>query len=69
MSPRALEALRGADLIACEDTRRTRRLLSHAEIKGGDRLVAVNDHNEAAQVRRVLERARRLRVSGSVRGR
>ena len=56
LSPRALEVLGGADLIACEDTRRTRRLLTHAGIKGGDRLVAVNDHNEAAQVRMVLER-------------
>jgi 16S rRNA (cytidine1402-2'-O)-methyltransferase len=56
VSPRALEALAGADLIACEDTRRTRQLLTHAGIKVGDRLMAVNDHNEAAQVRRVLER-------------
>src|SRR5437867_382231 len=28
-SPRALEALRAADLIACEDTRTTRTLLAH----------------------------------------
>ncbi len=29
MSPRAVAALRGADAVACEDTRRTRALLSH----------------------------------------
>lgn len=32
MSPRAVEALRSADVIACEDTRRTWRLLTHFEI-------------------------------------
>ena len=32
LSPRALEALRAASLIACEDTRRTWALLSHFEI-------------------------------------
>ncbi len=32
LSPRALEALRTASLIACEDTRRTWQLLSHFEI-------------------------------------
>lgn len=29
LSPRAAEALRGADVIACEDTRRTGKLLAH----------------------------------------
>ena len=32
MAPRAVAALRAADVIACEDTRRTWRLLSHFEI-------------------------------------
>ena len=56
LAPRAVETLAAADVIACEDTRRTRALLSHAGIKAGDRLLAVHDHNEAAQVRTVLER-------------
>lgn len=53
LSPRAARELSEADVIACEDTRRTRRLLSHAGITGQE-LLAVHDHNEAAQARRVL---------------
>ncbi|HZQ88117.1 MAG TPA: 16S rRNA (cytidine(1402)-2'-O)-methyltransferase [Acidimicrobiales bacterium] len=53
LSPRAVETLRAADVIACEDTRHTRKLLSHAGIPT-PRLLAVHDQNEAAQVRTVL---------------
>ncbi|MDQ3680096.1 MAG: 16S rRNA (cytidine(1402)-2'-O)-methyltransferase [Actinomycetota bacterium] len=53
LSPRATEALASADVIACEDTRRTRKLLSHAGVKA-KRLMAVHGHNEAAQVGHVL---------------
>ncbi|HZQ83745.1 MAG TPA: 16S rRNA (cytidine(1402)-2'-O)-methyltransferase, partial [Acidimicrobiales bacterium] len=53
LSPRAVETLRTADVIACEDTRHTRKLLSHAAIPT-PRLLAVHDQNEAAQVRTVL---------------
>ena len=56
LSPRAVEVLRDADVIACEDTRRVRQLLSAAGVAAGGRLIAVNDHNEAAAVRGVLER-------------
>ena len=38
LSPRAVEALRDADVIAAEDTRRTRALLTHAGVPGGARL-------------------------------
>ncbi len=58
LSPRAREALAGADLICCEDTRRTRALLSAMGIPAGgahgDRLLSVHEHNEAARVARVL---------------
>ena len=54
LSPRAVEALRTADTIACEDTRRTRALLSHLGLPAGRRLLAVHDHNEAAEVAHVL---------------
>ncbi|MCU1461280.1 MAG: rRNA ((1402)-2-O)-methyltransferase, partial [Acidimicrobiales bacterium] len=56
LAPRAVDALATADVIACEDTRRTRALLTHAGVKAGNRLLAVHDHNEAAQVRTVLAR-------------
>ncbi len=46
LSPRAVRALAAADVIACEDTRVTRKLLSHAGI-AGRRMVAVHAHNEA----------------------
>ena len=56
LSPRAVEALSTADTIACEDTRRTRALLSHLGLPAGHRLLAVHDHNEAARVGEVLAR-------------
>jgi 16S rRNA (cytidine1402-2'-O)-methyltransferase len=46
LSPRARDALASADLICCEDTRRTRALLSAAGIAGGDRLLSLHGHNE-----------------------
>jgi len=48
LSARALEALRDAEVVACEDTRRTRRLLSAAGIRG-TRLEALHAHNERAR--------------------
>jgi 16S rRNA (cytidine1402-2'-O)-methyltransferase len=58
LSPRAAEALGSADAIACEDTRRTRKLLTHAGVKAPT-LITVNDHTEARQVRAVLSRLER----------
>ncbi len=62
LSPRAVEALRDADVIAAEDTRRTRNLLSHAGVPGGNRVRAIHEHNEWAAARRVVEE-----VSGGAR--
>lgn len=53
LSPRAVTTLGAADVIACEDTRHTRRLLTHAGISP-KALMAVHDHNEATQVAAVL---------------
>jgi 16S rRNA (cytidine1402-2'-O)-methyltransferase len=41
---RALRMLREADVIACEDTRHTQKLLQHFEIK--KRVVSYHEHNE-----------------------
>jgi 16S rRNA (cytidine1402-2'-O)-methyltransferase len=49
LAPRAVEALRAADVIAAEDTRRTRTLLTHAGIRAGGRLQSVHAHNERAR--------------------
>ena len=54
LSPRALEALRAADAVCAEDTRRTRQLLTHF---GLDRpLVALHEHNEAQQADALVAR-------------
>jgi 16S rRNA (cytidine1402-2'-O)-methyltransferase len=58
---RALRYLREADLVACEDTRRTGRLLAHYEIKGD--LVALHEHNEDRLAGELAERAQTLRVA------
>lgn len=55
LSPRAVEALAAADVVACEDTRRTGRLLSHFGVSG-PRLVVMNEHTEARATALVLER-------------
>jgi 16S rRNA (cytidine1402-2'-O)-methyltransferase len=55
LSPRAVRTLIEADVVACEDTRRTRQLLSHAGVPAGRRLVVVTDDDEAGQVRRLLD--------------
>jgi 16S rRNA (cytidine1402-2'-O)-methyltransferase len=55
LTPRAAEALRSAETICCEDTRRTGRLLQHAGVER-PRLVVVNDHTEAREVPGVVAR-------------
>jgi len=51
---RALEILRAADVIACEDTRITRRLLSHYAITTAT--TAYHDHNAASALPRLIKR-------------
>jgi 16S rRNA (cytidine1402-2'-O)-methyltransferase len=58
-SPRALQVLREADLIACEDTRTTRILLTQHGI--ATRPVALHAHNERSATPRLLEALRRGR--------
>jgi 16S rRNA (cytidine1402-2'-O)-methyltransferase len=52
ITQRALETLRTVDIVAAEDTRNTRGLLSHFGI--GAKLVALHEHNERAAAERVL---------------
>ena len=55
LSPRAVATLEQADVIYCEDTRRTRELLTHAGVTGAH-LVSLHGHNESARIAQVLER-------------
>jgi 16S rRNA (cytidine1402-2'-O)-methyltransferase len=55
VTARAVETLRGADVIACEDTRRTRALLSAIGVPAGGRLRAVHEHNEAESAAWIAE--------------
>jgi 16S rRNA (cytidine1402-2'-O)-methyltransferase len=54
LSPRAVEALRVADVIGAEDTRRTRALLTHVGVPAGRRLQAVHAQNEVARARELV---------------
>ena len=54
LSARAVEALAAADLVCCEDTRRTGRLLEHAGVRGA-RLRRVDEHTESEAVGEVCE--------------
>jgi len=54
---RVLQALRDADVIACEDTRRTRILLDRHGIAAA-RLVSLHEHNERARAKELTARVR-----------
>jgi 16S rRNA (cytidine1402-2'-O)-methyltransferase len=51
---RAIEALKGADLIAAEDTRHSGILLRHYEIRKP--LISYHEHNEAMRTAQLIER-------------
>jgi len=53
LSARAAEILGSVDVVACEDTRRTGRLLAGLGLK--KKLVSVHEHNEASRVGPLLE--------------
>ena len=53
---RVLSALREADVVACEDTRRTRTLLERYGVTAT--LVSYHEHNETARASELVERMR-----------
>lgn len=53
-SPRAIEALKSADIILCEDTRHTRKLLTHYGIETPTE--SYHEHNEDDKAPRLIER-------------
>ncbi len=52
LSPRALEVLRTVDLVACEDTRHTRKLLAHFQLSVPT--LSCHEHNETERIPRLL---------------
>lgn len=53
LSARAVQTLQDVDLIACEDTRHSKKLLFHFSIQTP--LMALHDHNERDQVGQLLQ--------------
>jgi 16S rRNA (cytidine1402-2'-O)-methyltransferase len=53
-SPRAVSALKSADLILCEDTRHTRKLLTHFGIDRPTQ--SLHEHNEEAKAKTLIEK-------------
>jgi 16S rRNA (cytidine1402-2'-O)-methyltransferase len=56
ISLRAIRTLNEVDLIACEDTRNTRKLLSHYDIKRP--LTSYHEHNEKVKAQELLRQLR-----------
>ncbi|MBO8154174.1 16S rRNA (cytidine(1402)-2'-O)-methyltransferase [Thermovirga sp.] len=50
---RALRTLRDADIVACEDTRRTRKILERFNIKA--KLISYHEHNEKQRTGQLIE--------------
>ena len=53
LTPRAIEALASADVVYCEDTRHSRKLLTHAGISGVP-LRSLHEHNEDGRIDEVV---------------
>ena len=54
ITSRALETLRTVDIIACEDTRHSLKLLNHFRIS--NKLVSYHEHNEMERAEEFVDR-------------
>ena len=54
ISQRAIETLQSVDIIACEDTRHTQKLLNHLGIK--KKLISYHEHNEPQRATQLIEK-------------
>ncbi|MFQ6171724.1 16S rRNA (cytidine(1402)-2'-O)-methyltransferase [Oryzobacter sp. R7] len=57
-APRLADELRGADVVAAEDTRRLRRLCADLGVEPAGRVVSFHEHNEAERTPDLVERLR-----------
>lgn len=55
MSSRAIEVLKEADVIACEDTRVTKKLFSLLGISLHKTFITLHDHNEDEQAQKIID--------------
>ena len=55
MSPRGIETLSAADIIACEDTRITKKLFSLLEISIKKKFITLHDHNEDQHAQMLID--------------
>ncbi len=55
ISSRAVEVLNNADIIACEDTRVTKKLFSLLNINLKKTFISLHDHNEDEQLSKIIE--------------
>ncbi len=54
ISPRAVETLHNADVIACEDTRISKKLLSLLGISLNKTFITLHDHNEDRHLKKII---------------
>ncbi len=57
-SPRLVELLATADIVAAEDTRRLHRLVQNLGITVGGRVISYHEHNEAVKTAELLDQVR-----------
>lgn len=65
MTPRAIATLKNVDIIAAEDTRNTRKLLTHFGIPGKE-LISYHDHGEEQRALGLIDRIERDGLSLAV---
>ncbi len=65
MTPRAITTLKNVDIIAAEDTRNTRKLLTHFGVPGKE-LISYHDHGEVERASGLIDRIERDGLSLAV---
>lgn len=66
ISERAKEVLQAADIIACEDTRVTKKLFNLLGLSARKEFIRLEDHNEAAQTEKLLDLLREGKIIAQV---